>query len=156
MESPFTIFADRLKDGHKEKIQESTAPDFLDIHEKELSFPHPVAISGEAYVSDDHLILHLKIKTEAIIPCLVCNEPIEISIVIENFYHAQDLHEIKSGIFDYTEELREAILLQVPAFIECNSGKCPERETMKKYLKSKPKESSKCETYYPFADLDSK
>jgi hypothetical protein len=159
MTSPFSLYIDRLKDGHKQIIQEEASPDFLDIHEKELSFPHPVIVSGETYLADEHIILHLNIKTIAKIPCLVCNELVSIPIIIDNFTHTREMEDFKSGIFDYSEELREAILLQVPPFAECRAGNCPERETLKQYLKtgSKLKDSpEKNATHFPFADLDRK
>lgn len=159
MASQFTLYIDRLNDGHKEKIQEEARPGFLDIKEEDLSFPNPVLVSGEAYCTEEHVILDLKIKTIASISCLVCNEPVSTPIIIDDFTQTREIDEFKSGLFDYSSELRDAILLQVPPYAECRAGNCPERETLKKYLKKAPKTkepSVENATHFPFADLDRK
>jgi uncharacterized metal-binding protein YceD (DUF177 family) len=135
MIQPFKIYIDRLRGGHEEKISETIPPDFLEIHEKDLVFSKPVVISGESYLSGDHLVIKLKIETEASIPCTICNEPTPFPIVLNHFYLTVALDEIKTHVFDCTQEIREAILLQVPPFIECHEGQCPEREVISKYLK---------------------
>lgn len=134
--SPLKVYVDRLKNGHQEKISEELSSDFLDIQERELSFPHPVKLSGETYLSGDHLIIRLKIEAEAMVPCAICNELSPFPIVLNDFYLTEPVEKIKSHIFDYTQEIREAILLQVPPFAECHAGQCPEREVIKKYLKT--------------------
>lgn len=148
MESLFKIYVDRLKDSEVEKIDLQVTPTFLEVNDEELSFQNPVTLSGEAYLASDHLILQLKARTQASMPCSICNNQIEISIAVENSYHSIPLAELKGAIFDYTELLREAILLQAPQFTECQNGKCPERENVKKFLK-KPSTS----THFPFAEL---
>jgi len=154
MTQAFTLYVDRLGDGDKEKIQEIASPEFLDIHEKELSFPHPVSITGEAYLVDQDLILHLKISTDAYIPCRICNDPVKVPIIIEDFYHAEPLQEISSKLFDYTDLLRDAILLQIPPFAECRDGNCPERESVSKFLKkTSPAKGPSEPNYFPFSDL---
>lgn len=148
----FKIYVDRLKDGQTEKIEEMAPPDFLDVHESELNFLEPVSVSGEAYLADDHLVMHLKIKTDAQMPCSICNDKLKFLIDIPDFYLAEKLEELKSPIFDYSSELREAILVQVPAYAECCNGRCPERESIKKYLKnSQPEETPHS---FPFSELD--
>lgn len=157
MAERFNIYIERLRDGHALNIQEKIEPDFLDVHETDLSFPDPVAISGEAYLAEDHLIVHLKIKTTASIPCTICNNPVIFSISIDDFYHAEPLADLHSPIFNFKEALREAILLQVPPFTECHEGKCPERESVNKFLKkdiNQPNSSPAMTTYFPFADID--
>lgn len=158
MSDPFNIYVDRLRDGPTLKIKENFSPDFLDVHETDLSFSDPVAVSGEAYLAEDHLIIHLKIKTTASIPCTICNNPVKFAISIGDFYHAEPLAEIRSPIFNYKEPLREAILIQVPPFTECHEGKCPERESVNKFLKKdqKPDAPPTMTTYFPFADIDKK
>lgn len=148
------IYIDRLKGGHLESIQETVPQDFMDIHEKELSFIKPVSVSGSAYLVGQELILRLKVSTEILLPCAICNEPIEFPIVLNDFCHAVDIGELKSSVFDYSSELREAILLQTPQFAECHNGNCPERESLKKFLKpARPKANP---SQFPFSDLDCK
>ena len=147
----FQIYTDRLKSGQVEHIDESVPSDFLDVKEEALSFPDPIHIQGEAYLTDDHLVLHLTIKVTAQIPCSICNEPVKLNFNIKDFYHAEPLSEIVGHIFDYSAQLRESISLQVPAFAECHQGTCPERKEVNKYLKQT---SSSEPSHFPFADLN--
>jgi len=134
MDDTFKIFVKRLREGHEEKIHESLAPDFLDIHEAELVFKAPVLIHGSATVADQSLVLLLSVETEAIMPCAVCNREVIVKISIPHLCHTEDLSEIKGGIFDYKETLREQILLELPYRAECNGGDCPERASLAKYF----------------------
>ncbi|SRR5581483_8960892 len=148
------IYIDRLTGGKTQEIDETLAPDFLDIHESELSFKDPVHIKTEAYLADDYLVAPLNIETFAWLPCSICNESIRIPISIKNFPMTQPLAEINGAIFDLVEKAREIILLQTPLYTECNGGKCPERENIKKFLKAEEKPSNPADiNYFPFADL---
>ncbi|MBM3207620.1 MAG: DUF177 domain-containing protein [Chlamydiae bacterium] len=149
------IFIDRLKEGSIEKFSHEISPAVLSIEEENLSFPTPIKLQGEAYLAADHLIIKIQIHAKAKIPCSICNEPTEVDINIPNFYHTEPVEDISGSIFDYTEIVREDILLEIPQFCECN-GKCPERETVKKYLKnSEKKEKASVSTpmHFPFAEL---
>ena len=53
------IYVEQLRDGHSEKLNETLAPDFLEVHEADLSFVDPVIVSGEAYLADNELILQV-------------------------------------------------------------------------------------------------
>lgn len=135
MEDEFKIFVDRLQDGDEEAIQETFPPSFLGVHEAELSFTLPVVVTGTALRSKGTLTLHFTISTEATLPCAVCNRNMQLKICVHDFYHCEDLHNIRSGVFNFKELLREAILIEIPYTAECNEGSCPERETMAKYLR---------------------
>jgi len=154
----FKIYIDRLKNGHVEKFKETVGPEFLEINEKELCFPQDIQVTGEAYLADDHLVAHFSIKTSATLPCSICNEPVHIPIDIQNAYSTVPLEEVRSAIYDLSNEIREATLLQAPLFAECNNGKCPERDQIKKFLhedsnaKDSPGQSPV--VHFPFADLD--
>jgi uncharacterized metal-binding protein YceD (DUF177 family) len=157
----FKIYAEQLRDGHVEKINETYTPDFIDLDEErdELHFNGNVEVNGEAYLADENLILHLKIDANATIPCSICNGPVEVEIELPNFYHMEPLADIKGGIFNFHEILREAILLEVPAFGECHGGNCPERPQVAKYIKATSSIKSSGddeidEGYQPFADID--
>lgn len=147
----FNIYVDRLYDGHTEVIDETVSPDFLDIHERDLAFNDPLLLKGEAYLAEDELILHLSITTYATIPCSICNEPVKVEIKEFNFYQAEPLKEIRAGVFNFKELLREVILLDVPAFAECDGGECPRRKEIEKYLKV---EGEGDDEYRPFANLE--
>jgi uncharacterized metal-binding protein YceD (DUF177 family) len=147
------IYIDRLKGGQTLKLEESLPPDFLDVHEEDLLFAEPVRLKGEAYLANEHLIIHLNIETTACLPCSICNDPVHLPISIKNIYLTEPLDEIKGAIFDITGEVRESILLQTPLFTECHGGKCPERDALQQFLKL-PQNSTEDIANFPFADLD--
>lgn len=134
MHKQLRIYVERLKNDHVEKIDETLDPSFLEVHEKDLEFKKPIRLIGTAYLASDHLILELNIHTTAQIPCKICNDPVDVPLEIANVRHTEALSNIKSGVFDFSEEVRDAILLKVPAFVECHGGSCPEREVIKKFL----------------------
>lgn len=148
--NPLKILVERLKNGETEKIHETFSPSFINIqNEKDISFSKDISIVGKAYLADDHLIVDLKIKTAISMPCSICNEIIEIPIDIKDFSDVQELSTIKSLVYDYTEEVRSALLLKLPQFVECNQGNCSERKEIQKYLtKNDPKK-----VHSPFAEI---
>lgn len=155
----FRIFVEQLREKPVEQVQEEYSPEFLDVQERDLSFKSPVSLSGQAYLAEEMLVLCFDIKTAAIIPCRICNEPVEVDIVIQGFYHAVPLEEIKSGIYDFKELLRETILIEAPILAECHEGNCPHRIGMEKFLKKDDglgNNKSEEEGYKPFAGLDFK
>lgn len=154
MDDIFKIYVEQLRDGHEQKINELIPPDFLEIDDKELTFKKNVKLDGSAYLAEHELILHWDIETQALIPCSICNENVPIDIRISNFYYSEPLDNIKSGIFNFKDVLRETILLEVPAFAE-HEGDCPKRNEIAKYLKVN-EESEEEDGYHPFADLDLK
>jgi len=155
MDDRFNIYVEQLRDGQVEKLEESYSPEFLDIHEKDLIFKDPVLVNGEAYLADDMLVLHIDVRTYGIIPCRICNEPVRTEITVQGVYHAVAIKEIKTGIFNLVELLRETLLIEVPALAECNQGKCPQRTAMKHFIKEEGASDKDHieEGYHPFADL---
>lgn len=156
MDDRFKIYIEQLRDGHIEAISESFSPDFLEVQEKDLRFPNPIEVKGEAYLAEDNLVLHLTIATTAIIPCSICNEPVSVKIDIDGLYYAIPVEEIRAGIFNFREILRESVILEAPALSECNDGHCPQRKEIEKYLKKDrvPSDLDLDEGYQPFADID--
>ena len=152
MTSDFKILVDRLKGGQVEKIQGFFDPVFLGIEEKELVFSSPVEVKGEAYLSEEHLVLHLSGATEAKMPCAICNQMIAVPLKVTNFYHTEPIESIVGAIFDFSEPLREALLIELPKVVECQGGQCPERTALKPYMRSKKRSNNT--TYYPFSDLN--
>jgi uncharacterized metal-binding protein YceD (DUF177 family) len=142
----FKIYVDRLKNGQTEKIDVTVNADFLDV--ADISFSLPVTIQGEAYLADEHLILHMQAHTETQIPCVICNKSFTLKLAVSDFYHSVPLLEIKAAIFDFSSLLREDILLQIPQFAECSGGTCPERVDISKFLKTK-----KTDAQFPFSGL---
>ena len=148
----FKIYIDRLKGGHTTRLHGSFDPAFLEVHEAELQFHHPVKVSGEAYLTDDHLVIHLSAATIAQMPCSICNQMIQTKVYTKDFYHTVPLAEIPSAIFDFSDPLREALLIELPRTVECNEGQCPSRETLKPFMRSE-KRSEKTD-YFPFSNID--
>lgn len=155
MNEAFKIYIDQLKDGHTEEITEKVTPEFMDIQEEDLNFVDPIEVKGEAYLAENDLVLHLDIETFATIPCAICNEEVKVPVKLNNFYHTVPSEEIKSGIYNFQEMLRENILLTTPLFAECNEGQCPQRDELKKFFydSDSPGHNSGDEGYHPFADL---
>ena len=144
----FKIHTDRLRYGGVEKIDLTAPSDFLEVKEEELSFPFPVRVQGEAYLTDEHLVIHLQLQTEAQIPCAICNKFFNLSINIPNFYYTTPLEELKSATFDFSSAVREDIILQIPQFAECIEKGCPERTFFSSYLVKE-----KDDEQYPFSKL---
>lgn len=153
MSSLFQIWVDRLKNGQSQLINESFAPDFLDVREEELQLNSPVLVVGEAYLTESELILRFTASTKIMMPCAICNRMTELDLSVKDCYHAQPIEEIPSGIFDYKELLRESLLIELPQYVECNQGKCPERKVIAPYMRTEKKEEPK--THFPFSTLDS-
>ncbi|MBS0629679.1 MAG: hypothetical protein JSS30_05580 [Verrucomicrobia bacterium] len=145
---PFKIYIDRLKNDDTETIHEIVDSDFLQEGEKEPLFIGKVTVTGQAYLANHHLILELKIKATATLPCSICNEIVEIPIEIDDFTQTVEISEIRASIYDFAQDVRDSVLLKLPQFVECHHGHCPQRKDINKYLK-KPSE----DTYSPFSDL---
>jgi uncharacterized metal-binding protein YceD (DUF177 family) len=150
----FSIYIEQLRQGHIEKIKENLPPDFLEVPDKELSFPEDVLLDGEVYVANDTLVMHFNVQTTVTLQCVICQGPVNVDIRIKGLYQTVPVTEIPSGIYNFKEALREIILLEVPKFAECNAGNCPERQGIAKYLKQPhPGVEDDEGTYRPFADL---
>lgn len=150
MEEIFTIWIDRLREGRVQKIDESLDPSFLDVHEEELVFQSPVIVYGEAYLADDHLIVRVKAFTKVKIPCVICNQLVDAPLQVNGFYHTEPIAELRDAKFDFSTPLRDSLLLELPAYIECCEGKCPERQALAPYLR---KQSPPDDKSFPFANL---
>lgn len=153
MDDTFRIYVDQLRDGHDQTIKENIAPAFLDIKESALFFKKNVKVDGKAYLAGSDLILCLNAVAEALIPCTICNDLVPVDIRIKDFYFTQPLAEIKSAVFSFEDVLREAILIEVPQFAECNKGHCPHRGELAKYLEKEEKTNLSEEGYQPFSDF---
>ncbi len=149
----FKIYIDRLSQGKVHKIKDVFPSDFIGINESELKFEKPVGITGEAYIAEGEgeLVLHLSVKTEALVPCSICNEMSPVEIVLDNLYEVIPLEDIKGAIFDFSQVVREEIILKLPTAHECSGGKCPKRKEYTKYFKTEASDIE--EGYHPFADL---
>lgn len=150
MNEAFNIYIDRLRHGNTYQIDESVPVDFLDVDEEMLLFNRELKIQGEAYLSEETLVLHFDAEVEALIPCSICNEKVKVPVIVKGAYWTIELSQILGGVYSFQDVLRETVLLEVPSLAECQ-GKCPHREELGKYLK---KENEIQEGYHPFANLD--
>lgn len=153
MEEEFKIYVDRLRGGHEKKIDECLSPDFLDIKEADLSFEKEVILEGTTYLAEQELVFNFSVNTEALLSCAICSAKVPIEIKVKNYYHMEPLENLKSGVFNYKELLRETILLEVPLIAECANGNCPKRKEILKYLKT-DSEAVQEDGFHPFADLE--
>ena len=156
MEEAFKVYVDQLRNGHVEQINETVSSRFLDFQEEEIRFDDKVQLQGEAYLAENDLIICLNVKTNVFIPCAICNAPVEIPLELKSLYLTVEPEEFKSGVFYFNGLLRDLVLLEVPRFVECNKGNCPQRKEIGKYLKKPedPNHPGKVDGYRPFADLD--
>jgi uncharacterized metal-binding protein YceD (DUF177 family) len=140
------INVEQLKNGKPEGIDLTLPSDFLEIHEKEIFFTGPVHLKGQAYAADDHLILQLSAETEIKMACSICNKMTRLPLNAQEIFYSIPFDELKSTIFDFTDIVREEIILLIPQFVECQEGKCPERAHLSPFMKDKS-------CHFPFADL---
>ncbi len=145
MTDSLTLYLARLQGGEVEQINTELPTSSLQPHEGELIFDGPVQVKGQAYVAGDELVLHLSIGAKASMPCRVCNEGAMVKIVVKDLYHTVELSQCPSAVLDLAPVIRELVLLEVPAFVECTGG-CAKREELDKYL-------HKGENFHPFEDL---
>lgn len=150
----FEIYYDALHNGATRKIDETVSSDFIGIDEEDLAFREDVVLKGEAYLAGDDLIIVLDVSTQAILPCSICNQSVTIPLKIEKWMHVQQTAMCKSGKYNFSTPLREAIILEAPLSAECDEGNCPERQVVSKYLTSPGKATEQETGYHPFADLD--
>lgn len=149
----FRVDIGALSEESSYRFHDKISSDFLDIKEEELVFETPITISGEAYLANDHLVIHIQAELKASMPCSICNKSAALSIEIKNHYFTKELAEIKDHYFDFSDDLRQTILLEVPSFIECEDGSCPSRKELQKfYKKIKPEEDE--EKHFPFKGLE--
>ncbi len=150
MPEQLKIFTEQLRNDHREEINATLSPEFLDLREKDITARSPIEIKGEAYVLDDLLMLSFNIKTNVEMPCSICNKPTSVPLQNKDIFISLPLSELPSSVFDCSSLVREEILMLIPQFIECKKGACPERQELKPYLKSEKKEEAQ---NFPFADL---
>lgn len=142
------IFIDRLV-NEGEFFQQGELPgDILELNSSE-STSGPIHYSLKAYITDDHLVVTFDAACDITLPCKICNESTAIKIKLTKQNHLEPLEEVKKGAFEAASCIRNAVLLAIPEFTECG-GNCPEREFVKKFLKS---QNSQAETYQPFQGL---
>lgn len=132
----YKIYIERLRSGETHVLEEELDPSFMELDEKDLRIVKPVKIKLESYLANNALILHFDLHVSYELPCQVCNNFFEKQLDVLGEYGAVDLDTIKGSIYDVRPEIREAILVAIPAFAECHDGNCPEREELKQSIKT--------------------
>lgn len=152
----FTICLEQLKDGKSYPFDLDLTPSLLEIGDEELQFDSPIHLKASSYLAEDHIVVQAEIKGRAQLPCSVCNQPVKITFKLKNVYMTKPLSELSGGRFSFKDDLREAILLEIPSFVECNEGQCPERVEIERYLKPTSLETQKGkeDSYFPFGNLE--
>jgi uncharacterized metal-binding protein YceD (DUF177 family) len=140
------IFTEQLRNGHRQAIDVTLSPEFLDLHEKEIATPAPVVVKGEAYELEDFLMLEVSVDTEVEMPCSICNVPTRVPLTNKDIFISVPLSELPSSVFDCGELIREEVVILLPQFVECKKDACPKRAELKPFLKKDP-------LNFPFADL---
>ncbi|MGR3912258.1 MAG: hypothetical protein QRY71_02970 [Candidatus Rhabdochlamydia sp.] len=143
------IFTDRLKEGEEELIKLTLPGAFLGIEEEDLLTLNPIVIQGKAYCVDPILMISLQVSTQVSIPCSICNQLTPVNLDHSDISFSIPLEDISSTIFDYSEMLREELVMMIPQFVECSSGNCPHRAVLNQYVKKDlpPPDN------FPFAEL---
>lgn len=154
MKEKLKIYIERLRDGKSEEISEVLAPSFMEVNEKEMRFEKPITLSGEAYVTDEWLILNITIEAEVTLFCSLCNDPFAFTIRIENMMHEEPLENIRDATFDLLPLVRETILLEIPFYPQCGITACKKRNELEPYLKKEgSEEESPPNRHMPFKDI---
>lgn len=150
MKNKLAVYLERLK-AEADSIEEVLTPLELELEDESLHFSEEIAVNGTAYLAEDHVIVQLDVEAKAKLPCSICNVEVTVPVELQNTYLTKEVSEIPGGVYHYSDDLREAILLASPSFTECNMGNCPERSILKAYVKEEKKADE--ETYFPFKDL---
>jgi uncharacterized metal-binding protein YceD (DUF177 family) len=140
MSAPFKILVDRLKNEKEQKVCEEVTSSFLGIDEPGLRYEGSLQVQGMAAMHYQEIILNLEMNALAILPCSICNKDVEKKVRAEQVV-AFHTDEIKQGTLDYSEVIRDMILLETPKFAECNDN-CSKRKEIESYL-ADPKKKSK-------------
>ncbi len=148
------LYIDRLKEEKVEPINEALPASVLELEEAELQFSGKINIEGRTYLTEDFLVIDLNVNVDAHLPCAICNETLKIPIIVKKEQLTVEQESIKGAIYNYFPKVREAILLEVPSFVECE-GNCPNRSEIKNYLSedTREKKSTK-DVNFPFANLN--
>lgn len=146
------IYIDRLKEDKTEIFKEEISADLFGLMENDLQFKDPVFLEAKVYLSSEYLIVEVSAKTIARITCSICNNFVNHSVEVINDTHTILLEDIKGKIYYFKDLVRESLLLELPSFIECQTGNCPDRKSFNYFLKGNDQPEST--DYFPFSNLD--
>ena len=142
-------------DGEETLFDEQLESDFFDLPTGDELLPSsPVEVRGTAYRTGEWVVVKGEVKTSMSLPCAMCNE--QTVFPVGPFAWETDIPvtEVKNGMLDLTEALREAILLEVPYLVKCGGEVCRNESSVRKYLVSEEhKTDEDGERHQPFRSL---
>lgn len=133
----FKFYVYRLKlPGEKEIASFSLEPEkFRDKGEEEI-FPSVVKVEGSLERIDyEHWMLILNMSTHMGARCCVCDKKFLRFVELFDIHHPLHRDDVKSGIFDCRELIRQEFLLESDCFWECAETGCSEKEEVVRFLK---------------------
>ncbi len=135
-------------------FEERLPPSFLDLPpDDELSAVSDIEVSGRAYQASEWVLVEGQVKASLRLPCSMCNEMCDVSVALTPWEASVSAEAIKEGIVDLSDELREAILIEVPFFVRCGGDVCRHIDDIKQYLAISGPDDQEDETYQPFRAL---
>ena len=142
-------------DGEETLFEEQLALDFLDLPEGDELVPSSkVEVRGKAYRTGEWIVVEGKVETSMSLPCAICNERTEFPIGPFAWEIDVSATNVKNGMLDLTEELREAILLEVPYLVKCGGEVCRNESSVRQYLVSdEHRTDENDERHQPFRSL---
>jgi uncharacterized metal-binding protein YceD (DUF177 family) len=133
----FEIFIDRLKEGEELSIDEFLEPSCLELKDDdELSASSPIHVQGRVYSASDWVIIDVKVNASVEMKCAMCNNQFTYAIEIPRFVYEKQMSTIEHGKWDVQNELREAILLEVPFFALCNGDSCRNIAEIQQFIRT--------------------
>jgi uncharacterized metal-binding protein YceD (DUF177 family) len=131
------VFVDQLKDGEELVLDESLPPSCLDLAEgDEIVASSPITVQGRVYMASDWIIVDARVHTLISIPCAMCNNMFTYAIELPRFVTERQISTIEKGTWDIQEEIREAILLEVPFFGLCNGDSCHNIAEIQQFIRT--------------------
>lgn len=134
MSTTCLLFLDDLSREEEVSLAFELDPSFLDLTEKDEAQPSkPIVAQGTASLVGEFICLNLDVQCSFMLPCALCNEKFEYE-VSASIEHQEPVENIKQRKWDFTDLVREAILLEVPFFPQCGGETCRHRDEIQKYL----------------------
>ncbi|WP_213357477.1 hypothetical protein [Chlamydiifrater phoenicopteri] len=133
------IYVYRLKNiGDRETLQYTVAPETFAEKGLEQVFSCPVQVSGHVErVDDEQLILSLSLQTEVGVSCPFCDKAFLRPVAIESICHLIEREQLRDGVFDCSDLIRQEILLESEGLYECEPEGCPSKAGVESYLQRK-------------------
>jgi uncharacterized metal-binding protein YceD (DUF177 family) len=153
MKKKLNIYVDRLQGGKSDHFEESLPPDSLQLSDDILTFKDPILVKGLAYLSEDFLIIQFSVDTQVWVACSLCNEELKRSIHLRDVIEEIPIDDIQGAVFDCAAVIRQAILLEIPFFVQCGGEVCKNRKSIEKYLRMTDLPKAEDDTQQPFKDL---